>query len=141
MGFWGFGKKKAEEASEEEKILGGADSGDVVVPDHAKPSKTVSEKPVVFSEKPLFVIQTVYGDEKGLAASGMVQSGVIKKAMVFGSKDKEAKISDIKVGYSSVKEAARGDKATLFLKGKGLAVLRGGDIIEFKEKNTPKKSK
>lgn len=134
MDLFGFARKKAEEKSEAELILEGADSNEIVVPNHAKQQEENFEKKSVSSKKNLFVISNVYDIGTQVMVSGTVENGVLTKKLRTKIKDKDIPISDLKLGSASVKELSAGSSGTVFLRGKDLHMLRAGDVLEFKEK-------
>jgi len=136
MGLFDFMKKKKEEPSEEDKILDGAESAGVVVPDHAKPKeesvvskKVASKKQQGFS---IFRVTGVYAVGGDVMLSGIVEVGTIKKKMKTRIKDKDSTVLDIKIGTGSVKELPLRQEGTIFLKGKNLFLVRTEDLLEFK---------
>ena len=139
MGLFDFMKKKKNEApSEEEKILQGAESAGVVVPDHAKPkegeAKKSEAKKSVSKKQPssVFRITGVYAVGGDVMLSGVVEQGIIRKKMKTKIRDKESTVLDIKIGTSSVKELLLREEGTIFLRGKSLFLVRTEDLLEFK---------
>ena len=135
MAFLGlFGKKKEAAVSEEDKILDGAESPEVVVPDHAKAIEEKAEevKEKVSTKKAVFRVNGVYEMGKEMMFSGIVESGKIKWKMKLKDGNKEGTITDIKAGSTSVDEILPKEEGKIFVKGKGLIMIKYDDLLEFK---------
>jgi len=136
MGIFDFLRKnKQEPVTEGDKILDGAESAEILIPEHARPeSKTQAE--ILPSKKKdktaSFKVFGVYDIGTEIMVSGMVDSGVLKKRMKTKINDKDAVLSDIKIGSDSVQELLTKEEGKIFLKGKNLYTLKQDDVLEFK---------
>jgi hypothetical protein len=134
-----FKKKKLAPTTEEEKILDGAESSEVLVPNHAKldtksSSEGVEVVKLVHKENQInrFRINGVYDVGLEMMISGVVESGKVRKKMKSKLNGKDAVINDIKVGSDSVEELIVHEEGTIFLRGKHLHLLKYNDLLEFK---------
>ena len=136
MGIFDFLKKnKQEPVTEGDKILGGAESAEILIPDHARPDAKKQEGPVIIKKKDKtasFKVFGVYDIGTEIMVSGMVESGILRKRMKTKINDKDAVLSDIKIGSDSVQELLMQEEGKIFLKGKNLYTLKQDDILEFK---------
>lgn len=135
MGIFDFFNKseKVEDVSEESKILDGAESNDIIIPNHIK---VTEEKKIVAQKKPsqkvVFRVNGIYAVGGDVMLSGIVENGTLRKRMKVKIKDKESVVSDIKKGSESIKELLAKEEGTIFLKGKNLFLVRTQDLLEFK---------
>ncbi len=138
MGILGIFKKKNQPANTpEEKILQGAESQDILVPDHAKPKEvdeSALEVKLVHSESEtnLFNVNGIYDIGTDMMLSGVVESGKLKKKMKTKILEKDVVVTDVKVGSSSVTELLAHEEGTVFIRGKTMKNIKYGDVLEFK---------
>ena len=139
MGFLDFLKKNAvEQNTEADLILDGAESSEVLIPDHAKlkiepgaskKSFSLEKKQVIAGN---FKVSGLYDTGKSLMLKGFVESGSIRKKMKSGKDKNELIIDDIKIGSDSVKELLPHEEGAILVKYKKVPFIKYGDVLEFK---------
>jgi hypothetical protein len=139
MGLLDFlNSKKIEEKTEADLILDGAESNDVLVPDHAKlPQGKLAKESVGSSLKKQilfgrFKVSGLYDTGKSLMLKGFVESGVIKRKMHSGKDKNELIVADILIGSDRVKELLPGREGAILVKYKTVPFIKYGDVLEFK---------
>jgi hypothetical protein len=137
MGVLDFLKKKEEQPkTETDLILDGHESGEIIIPDHAKVEKKDETVNEMFTEKKntknLFRVTKIYDMGIQVMLSGFVTSGKLKKKLKATVNKKELVIDDVKIGFDHVTELNAPEEGTLFVKTKQLPVIKVDDVLEFK---------
>ncbi|MFA5126293.1 MAG: hypothetical protein WC462_04815 [archaeon] len=128
-------KNKQEPVTEGDKILDGAESAEILIPEHARPESKAQAETVTVKKKDKtssFRIFGVYDIGTEIMVSGIVETGILRKRMKTKINDKDAVLSDIKINSDSVQELLTKEEGKIFLKGKNLYTLKQDDVLEFK---------